>query len=70
MTLALESPDLVSALIPIDNAPIPATSNSVFHKYVQGMKDIEAQNVTKASDADKILQKYEPVCFGRPDSKQ
>ncbi|KAL4890520.1 putative alpha/beta fold family hydrolase [Aspergillus ambiguus] len=59
MTVALESPDVVSALVPVDNAPVNAALKSDFGKYVRGMQHIEAQNVTKQSDADKILQEYE-----------
>ncbi|PLB45235.1 putative alpha/beta fold family hydrolase [Aspergillus steynii IBT 23096] len=59
MTVALDSPGLVSALIPVDNAPVNAALKSDFGKYVQGMQHVEAENVTKQSDADKILQGYE-----------
>lgn len=63
MTVALDSPHLVSALIPVDNAPVNAALKSDFGKYVQGMQQIEAEKVTKQSDADKILQGYEKVSF-------
>lgn len=63
MTVALDSPNLVSALIPVDNAPVNAALKSDFGKYVQGMQQIEAEKVTKQSDADKILQGYEEVSF-------
>ncbi|GAQ11545.1 abhydrolase domain-containing protein C22H12.03 [Aspergillus lentulus] len=59
MTVALQSSDLVSALIPVDNAPVNAPLKSDFGKYVQGMQEVEAQGVTKQSDADKILKEYE-----------
>ncbi|PKX89742.1 putative alpha/beta hydrolase [Aspergillus novofumigatus IBT 16806] len=59
MTVALQSSDLVSALIPVDNAPINAPLKSDFGKYVQGMQEVEAQGVTKQSDADKLLKEYE-----------
>jgi pimeloyl-ACP methyl ester carboxylesterase len=59
MAVALGSPELVSALVPVDNAPVNAVLKSDFGKYVRGMQHIEAQNVTKQSDADKILQEYE-----------
>ncbi|KAF9886610.1 hypothetical protein FE257_011250 [Aspergillus nanangensis] len=63
MTVALDSPDLVSALVPVDNAPVNAALKSDFGKYVRGMQRIEAENVTKQSDADKILQEYEEKEF-------
>ncbi|KAB8212464.1 hypothetical protein P875_00034031 [Aspergillus parasiticus SU-1] len=59
MTVALDSPSLISALIPVDNAPVNAPLKSDFGKYVRGMQQIEAQNVAKQSDADKILKDYE-----------
>ncbi|KAN0068057.1 Alpha/Beta hydrolase fold [Elaphomyces granulatus] len=59
MTVALQSPGLVSALIPVDNAPVRSPLRSDVDKYVRGMQEIESAKVTKSSDADKILQKYE-----------
>ncbi|KAJ5718605.1 hypothetical protein N7488_004251 [Penicillium malachiteum] len=59
MTVALRAPEKVSALIPVDNAPVRATLKSDFHKYVRGMKEVEKAQVTKQSEADKILQAYE-----------
>jgi len=61
MTVALQSPHLVSALIPVDNAPVRSPLRSDFAKYVRGMQEVESAKVTKTSDADKILQKYEEV---------
>ena len=61
MTVALRSPRLVSALIPVDNAPLRSSLPSDFAKYVRGMQEVESAKVTKTSDADKILQKYEEV---------
>lgn len=66
MTVALDSPSLVSALIPVDNAPVNAALKSDFGKYVQGMQHVEAEKVTKQSDADKILQGYEEVGAAMP----
>ncbi|KAL2868710.1 putative alpha/beta hydrolase [Aspergillus lucknowensis] len=59
MTVALNAPDLVSALVPVDNAPVSAVLRTDFAKYVRGMQHVEAANVTKQSDAEKILQDYE-----------
>lgn len=61
MTVALRSPELVSALIPVDNAPVNAVLKSDFPKYVRGMQEIENAKVTKQSDANKILEAYEEV---------
>jgi pimeloyl-ACP methyl ester carboxylesterase len=62
MTLALRQPQNYSALVPVDNAPVDAALKSDFAKYVKAMKEIDElrPRVTKQSDADKILQKYEP----------
>ena len=82
MTVALRSPELVGALIPVDNAPVDAHLRSEFHKYVQGLREIEEARVKRQVEADDILRKYEdvsrrnwPPCFnilltssGRPHS--
>ncbi|OQD83670.1 hypothetical protein PENANT_c015G04014 [Penicillium antarcticum] len=59
MAVALQSPGLVSALIPVDNAPVNAALKSDFPKYVRGMQKVEAAKVSKQSDANKILEDYE-----------
>lgn len=61
MTVALRSPQLVGALIPVDNAPVDANLKSDFHKYVQGLRDIEDAQVKTQAEADKILKLYEKV---------
>ncbi|KAJ5179008.1 Alpha/beta hydrolase fold-1 [Penicillium capsulatum] len=59
MTLALNSPEKVSRLIPVDNAPVNAALKSDFPKYVRGMQHVENEGVSKQSDANKILEEYE-----------
>ncbi|KAJ5705289.1 hypothetical protein N7536_000978 [Penicillium majusculum] len=59
MAVALRAPERVSALIPVDNAPVNAALKSDFPKYVRGMQKIEAAKVSKQSDANKILEDYE-----------
>lgn len=66
MTVALRSPQLVSALIPVDNAPIDAALKSDFGSYVRAMKEIEEAGVSKQSEADSILEKYEEVTLNSP----
>lgn len=61
MMVALQDPDRVSALIPVDNAPVNAALASDFPKYVRGMQHVEAKKVSKQGDADKILKDYEEV---------
>lgn len=59
MVLALRNPDATSGLVSVDNSPVDAVLHSTFGKYIQGMRDVEDAKVTKQSDADAILQKYE-----------
>lgn len=61
MTIALRTPEKVSDIIAVDNAPVDGILSSGFSGYVRGMKKIEAAKVTRLSDADKILQEVEPV---------
>ena len=61
MTVALRSPQLVGALIPVDNAPVDALLQSDFHKYIQGLRDIEEAHVKRPAEADNILRKYAEV---------
>lgn len=62
MTLALRSPDLIRDIVSVDNAPIDAALLGSFAKYIQGMKKIEQQGVTRQGEADRILAEYEEVC--------
>ena len=62
MTVALRDPGLVSALVPVDNAPVDAVLKGDFAKYVRGMKQIEEARVTKQTEANSILERYEEVC--------
>lgn len=61
MVLALQQPQLISALIAVDNAPVDAALSPDFEKYTQAMQSIEAANLTKSSEADQIMQRYEKV---------
>lgn len=61
MAVALQSPERVSGLIPVDNAPVNAVLKSDFPKYVRGMQHVERAKVSKQSDANKILEGYEEV---------
>lgn len=61
MTCALRKPNGYSGLVPLDNAPVDAALKSDFGIYVRAMQEVEAHKppLTKQSDADKILEKYE-----------
>ena len=61
MTVALRSPRLVKALVPVDNAPIDANLKSNFYQYVKGLRDVEERGITKQAEADDILKGYEKV---------
>jgi pimeloyl-ACP methyl ester carboxylesterase len=61
MTLALRSPELVSKLISVDNAPWDSALQSDFGKYIEGMRKVEAAGITKQAEGDKILEAYEGV---------
>lgn len=75
MTLALRAPNSYSGIVPVDNSPVDAALKSDFSTYVQGMREVEEKNNAassdattttankkpfRQSDADAILQKYEP----------
>ena len=64
MTVALRSPKTVSALVPVDNAPVDASLSSNFPKYIQGMREVEEAGIKKQVEADTILKKYEEVRGG------
>lgn len=59
MTLALKSPNVVSNIVSVDNAPIDAALLSSFAKYIEGMKKIESIGVKSLSEALEILKPYE-----------
>ncbi|KAI1355025.1 alpha beta hydrolase fold family [Xylaria sp. FL0043] len=60
MTLALDQPSLISNIVSVDNAPIDATLSRNFATYIRGMRHIEDAGVTRQSEADSILESYEP----------
>lgn len=59
MSAALRRPELVSKLVVVDMPPISMPLSNDFQKYIKGMKEVEAADVQKQSEADQILQKYE-----------
>ena len=61
MTVALQAPHSLGALISVDNAPVDARLQGNFHRYVQGLQEIETAQVMKQAEADKILARYEKV---------
>ncbi len=69
MTLALSKPEAIENMVSVDNAPVDAVLNGSFAKYIQGMRRIEEAGVTSQSEADKILQEYEPVSLPHPNRR-
>ena len=61
MTVALQSPQKVGSLIPVDNAPADAVLKGGFARYTYGMRKIQEARVKNAKEADKILEEYESV---------
>jgi hypothetical protein len=61
MTIALRNFTSIGALVSVDNAPVDAALKSNFHRYIQGMRDIEAAKVTRQAQADEVLKLYEEV---------
>lgn len=55
---------MVANIVSVDNAPVDAILSSDFPSYIRGMKKIDAANVVKLADADKILQSVEKVTLG------
>ncbi|KAM4064775.1 alpha/beta hydrolase fold domain-containing protein [Hirsutella rhossiliensis] len=60
MVLALCWPEMVASLVSVDNAPVNAALNQDFAKYIRGMNKVQAANVTRQAEADRILQEFEP----------
>ncbi|DAA77456.1 TPA_exp: hypothetical protein A8136_6716 [Trichophyton benhamiae CBS 112371] len=60
MHLALRAPDLISAIISVDNSPNKTKLSERFPAYIKSMQEIENAGVTKQSEADEILRRVEP----------
>ncbi|EFR01145.1 abhydrolase domain-containing protein 11 [Nannizzia gypsea CBS 118893] len=60
MHLALRAPDLISAIISVDNSPTKTKLSENFPAYIKTMQEIENAGVTKQSEADEILRRVEP----------
>ncbi|GAB0135509.1 hypothetical protein EsDP_00003845 [Epichloe bromicola] len=59
MTLALRSPEMISNIVAVDNAPVDIALNSDFLKYIRAMKKIQDADITRQAEADEILQAFE-----------
>lgn len=63
MTLALRSPEMVSNVVAVDNAPVDVSLYGDFVKYIRGMKIIQGAKISRQAEADAILQNFEEVRF-------
>ncbi|KAK8917619.1 Abhydrolase domain-containing protein [Metarhizium anisopliae] len=59
MTLALRSPEMVSNVVAVDNAPVDVSLDGDFVKYIRGMKIIQGAKISRQAEADAILQNFE-----------
>lgn len=66
MAVALSSPELVSDIVAVDNAPVDVTLSRDFAEYVRAMKKIQDAQTTRQADADRILEQVEQVCSTSP----
>ena len=62
LTLALQSPDLISKVVAIDNCPIHLGLTEEFPRYLRAMEEVQDARVKSHQEGDKILSKYEEVC--------
>lgn len=61
LTLALQSPDLISKVVAIDNCPIHLNLTEEFPRYLKAMEEVQDARVKSHQEGDKILSKYEDV---------
>ncbi|KAL7751096.1 hypothetical protein RI367_003676 [Sorochytrium milnesiophthora] len=60
MHLALQQPQTIRRLISVDMAPVNFKLSPVFSTYIAVMQRIEQAQVSKQSDADRLMQQYIP----------
>ncbi|KAE8359500.1 Alpha/Beta hydrolase protein [Aspergillus caelatus] len=59
LTLALQSPDLISKVVAIDNCPIHLGLTEEFPRYLRAMEEVQDARVKSHQEGDKILSKHE-----------
>jgi hypothetical protein len=59
--LALTKPELLQAIISLENAPISSKLSPTFKGYVEAMQAITDAKFTKRKEAEDFLAKYEEV---------
>lgn len=61
MALSLAAPSLLSKLVSVDMSPAVGAISDEFAKYIDAMKEVEEKGCKDKKEADKVLEKYEPV---------
>lgn len=61
MVLALQFPSLIRDIVSVDNAPIENSLSRSFNLFIEGMKKVEQEEITRQSEAENILRKYVEV---------
>lgn len=64
MAHALADPDSLDKLIIVDMSPARGAISAEFARYIDGMRKVQAANVSSKREADVILQPYEEVSCG------
>ena len=57
--LALTKPEILKAVISLENAPLSSCLSPTFQQYIECMRAIEDAKITKRKDAEDMLAKYE-----------
>jgi esterase len=60
MQTALQFPELVSALVVVDVAPVPYPPFTIFSKYIDYMKSMDLKKIKKRKEADDFLKPLVP----------
>lgn len=60
MAVALRSPKLVSALIPVDNSPVSSPLSVDFRRYILAMQEIDRMGLHRQKQMQEIMDSAEP----------
>jgi len=58
MAVALQAPELVSNLVPVENGPLSVQLSPEFGKYIEGMFAVERAQAHQQSEMYEIMNKY------------
>lgn len=59
MAMSFRRPDLVSALIPVDNSPVGQRLSKQFVDYIAAFKEIQSSQIKTQKEAFQVMGKYE-----------